>query len=249
MADLFDNAFFRKTPQFKTSFTDDAGEERSYLFPTFYAGTRAILGIFTCDYAKAKAWLPARLSPVPAGIGRAVIAVGCFEYLNVKSVDPYNEVLFGVPVLQKRSGCLLPAYGMFVRRLLVDKPENVQRGKHIWGMDKSLAEIKFFDEADNRVCEAWRNDRRAVRFEVPRTGRTRPSSESRYVVTEKDGRILRSYSTGQGKAVTNLRRGRITLSADPFGVELESLGIGSVPLVAKFVPSIDQAVSLPREAD
>jgi len=88
-----------------------------------------------------------------------------------------------------------------------------------------------------------------LRFEVPRTGRSRVVREQRYLITEKDGRLLRAFSAGLGRKIEHHRQGRLILGADPFAVELEALGISSVPLICRFLPSIDQAVGLPRESD
>jgi hypothetical protein len=163
---MFDREFFAKMPQAWSSFVNDDGQEMRYLFPTYYDSCRGMMAIYTCSWAKARALLPSpRLMPVPAGLGRALVAIAAFEYLNVKSVDPYNEVLYGFPVVQWRRG-KLPSSGLAVSELIVDKPENVQRGKHVWGMHKTLAELRFDDEDGRRVCEVHRNDRRALRFEV-----------------------------------------------------------------------------------
>lgn len=246
---MFDSPFFKKFPQQWSSFISDDGEEMKYEFPTFYDGSRGMMGIFGCSFGKAKSLLPAgSLAPVPSGIGRAVVVVAAFEYLNPKGMAPYNEILFGIPCVGLKPGSALPMSGFSVQQLIVDVPENIQRGKHVWGMNKSMGEFKFFDEGNMRVCEVFRNNRRALRFEVVRKGRSRTFEECRTLLTEKDGRLLGSRSCASGRRVDTRAGASLILGADPFCAELESLDIADLPIKASFISNYAAAVSLPSES-
>ncbi len=244
---MFDNAFFKKFPQAESSFIDDEGSEKKYLFPTFYEGSRAMMAAFTCSWKKAQAQLPKGCYPTPGGLGKAVAIVSAFEYNNVQGMDPYNEILFGFPVVQVPAGSLVPKSGFYVARLVVDQPDNVQRGKHLWGMSKSLGEFKFYDRDGSRVCELWRNGRMGLKFEVPRQGRSRTFEECRYLISVKGGEILRSRSCMSGRRIEARNGGNITLGADPMAAELKGLGVASEPIFTRYMPNMNQTLNLASE--
>jgi len=245
---MFDDLFFKQFPQNPSSFIDDGGQQRNYDFPSLYDSCRGMMGIFTCSWKKAQDLLPAcSLIAAPGGIGRALVAVGAFEYLNPKGMDPYNEVLFGIPALLIRPGLKTPVLGISVQQLIVDQPENVQRGKHLWGMNKSLGDLGFFDHGDLRVCEVHRNGRRALRFEVPKKGVGRTYQESRTLFSVKDGQLLSSRTSQAGRKVDSRSGAALIHGADPFSAELRSLEIADAPLRASCLVSYRQAMSLPLE--
>ena len=246
---MYDSPFFRKFPQTRASFVDDHGNELSYLFPTFIAGARGMMGFFTCSLSKAAEALPGRrLVPIPLA-HRGLVAVGAFEYNFVQGMEPYREVLFGIPALHLRKGAILPQMGIHIKRLIVDRPENVQRGRHLWGMDKSLGEMDFFDRGADRVCEVRRNGRMALRLVIPSKGRSRKFESCNTLITEKQGLILHSRSCMAGRRVDNLDQGKMELGADPFAAELDSLGVGSAPLLARFLPNLEMAMALPGQSE
>ena len=245
---MFDSPFFARFPQHPSSFVDDDGERREYQFPSFYAGSRAMMLIYACSFEKARAALPEkRLLPVPAGFGKAAAMVAAFEFNHPQGLDPYLEVMFGIPALVRRPA-RLPAFGIFVKRLIVNRPENVQRGRHLWGMDKRLGELEFFDQGDFRVCEVHRYGRRALRLEVPRTGKGRQVDETRWLVTEKDGHLLLSQSALSGRKIERRGEGSLIAGPDPFAVEIESLALSRRPLFCRYFPALEQAMSLPAES-
>ncbi|MFO8057336.1 MAG: acetoacetate decarboxylase family protein [bacterium] len=247
---MYEGPFFSRFPQNECSFTDDQGVERRYLFPSFYESSRGMSLLMQCSWSKARSILPSRkLFPVPAGIGKALVVVAAFEYLHPQGMDPYNEVLFAVPVLHRLAGTAFPVVGLAVNKLIVDKQENVQRGKHLWGMDKSMGEFRFFDVGDYRVCEVFRNGRRAIRLEVPAKGKSRRFEQSRYLITCKDGNILRSRQAMSGRKMEHRKQGGLIPGADPFAVEIESLNVSPLPAVSAFYPVVDQTLSLPLESD
>ncbi len=246
---MYESPFFKKFPQRESSFVDDKDIERRYLFPSFYESSRAMTLLLPCSYGKAKSILPSKkLFPLPAGVGKALAVVAAFEYLNPQGMEPYNEVLFGIPVLHRFSGSALPVAGLAVQKLIVDRPENIQRGKHLWGMDKSLGDFRFFDAGDFRVCEVFRNGRRTIRIEVPRKGKSRRFEQSGRLITGKNGSLLRSRSAMSGRKMDH-RGGGALLGADPFAVEIESLNVSLKPLFSVYFPVVDQVLDLPSESE
>ncbi len=243
---MFENAFFKKFPQQPSSFVNDDGDEVVYEFPSLYEGGRGMMGMYTCSWSKARALLPScSLIPAPGGIGRALVVVGAFEYLNPKGMGPYNELLFGLPTLSLRKNPV----GLSMQQLIVDVPENIQRGKHLWGMNKSMGEFEFGDDGDFRYCEVSRNGRRVLRFEVPRKGRSRRFEDCMTLVTQKDGQLLRSRSCMSGRRLDTRKGASLLFGADPFAAELQGLEISDSPLKASFISPLDNALSLPLEAE
>src|SRR5262249_41250897 len=54
---------------------------KDYLFPTLYADVRCAIGIFHCDYQRAREILPhPAMKPVRMTRGRSLVAFSCYEY-------------------------------------------------------------------------------------------------------------------------------------------------------------------------
>jgi Acetoacetate decarboxylase (ADC) len=246
---MFNSPFFQKFPQAPSTFMDDDGNEKTYQFPTFYAGSRGMMGMFTCSLGQAIAELPGKMMiPVPTGMGRAAVVVAAFEYNNPQGMDAYNEILYGIPVIYLAKGKCVPALGLVMKSLIVDQPDNIQRGKHLWGMNKSLGEINFLDSGDMRVCEVTRNGRLAIRMEVPKKGNSRKFEDCRTIISVKDGNMLRTRSCSCGRKVVS-KGGSLEFGQDPFSVELESLQIGDSAFNTSFMPNFEQTLALAAERE
>ena len=246
---MFDSPFFQKFPQTKSSFTNDDGNEVTYQFPTLYAGSRGMMAMFRCSLGKAMEALPGKVMvPVPVGIGKAAVVVGAFEYNNPQGMDAYKEILYGIPVIYLAKGKCVPSVGFVMKSLIVDQPENIQRGKHLWGMNKSLGEINFCDSGDMRVCEVTRNGRSAIQFEVPKKGMSKKFEDCRTIISVKDNNMLRTKSCSCGRKVVS-KGGSLELGQDPFAIELEALEISPSAFNTSFMPNFEQTLALASERE
>src|SRR6185437_11613763 len=130
---------------------------KDYLFPTLYADVTCAVGIFLCDYDRARALLPhPKLRPVRMTLGRSLVVFSCYEYRTVLGVPPYNEIAMTIPVLldPKVDVPVLPmvlnvfeAFGYYVFSMPVTSLENRIRGNEIWGLPKVTQEIEQYEES------------------------------------------------------------------------------------------------------
>lgn len=137
---------------------------KDYLFPTLYADVTCAVGIFLCDYDRARALLPhPKLRPVRMTLGRSLVVFSCYEYRSVLGVPPYNEIAMTIPVLldPKVDVPVLPmvlnvfeAFGYYVFSMPVTSLENRIRGNEIWGLPKVTQEIDQYEEGGDCVTAA-----------------------------------------------------------------------------------------------
>ena len=178
---------------------------KDYLFPTLYADVTCAIGIFLCDYERARAILPhPAMRPVRMTLGRSLVAFSCYEYKNVLGVAPYNEIAMTIPVLVGTrldvpvlpmvvSG--MPGFGYYVFGMPVTSRENQLRGNKIWGLPKVTQEIDI-DEAGGECVTAAREDdgRPYFTLRVPTGGKPTRFDVRAHLYSRLGGRILRSQT-------------------------------------------------------
>ena len=102
---VFKNDFFERFTLRKAAAPLQLNEKirKDYLFPTLYGDVTCAIGIFLCSYEKARGLVAKELhpeiKPVKITKGRSLIAFSCYEYKNVMSVPPYNEIAMAIPVM------------------------------------------------------------------------------------------------------------------------------------------------------
>jgi hypothetical protein len=269
-AERFRDPFFqqfklRRAPQ-PLRLTDTISKD--YLFPTLYADVRCAIGIFHCDYARAKALLPhPAMAPVKMLRGRALVAFSCYEYRNVMGVPPYNEVAMTLPV---RVGARLnvpvlpmvfnamPGFGYYVFNMPVTSRENQLRGNKLWGLPKVTQDIDI-DERDGDCVTAARGADGRPYFElrVPMAGTPTGFDVSTSLYSMLDGKLLRSRTHFRGtfqvtkhmKALARRGltpdRGYLTLGDGPEAQVLRGLDIEPHPFQFRYTPSMNSAFDLP----
>ncbi|MFC1474583.1 acetoacetate decarboxylase family protein [bacterium] len=164
--DRFDDPFFKKlklrhAPQ-PLVLSDTVS--KNYLFPTLYGDVTSAVGIFMCDYQKAKKIMPhPKVKPIKMTRGRSIVALACYEYKNVMNVRPYNEIAMTIPVMVDPAinVPVLPMvvdsfkeFGYYVFSMPVTSKENQIRGNKIWGLPKVTQEIDIREEGGDCVTIA-----------------------------------------------------------------------------------------------
>jgi hypothetical protein len=176
---------------------------KDYLFPTLYADVTCAIGIFLCDYERARAILPhPAMRPVRMTLGRSLVAFSCYEYKNVLGVTPYNEIAMTIPVLVGTrvdvpvlpmivSG--MPGFGYYVFGMPVTSKENQIRGNKIWGLPKVTQAVDIDDEDGACVTVAREDDGRPYfTLRVPTTGKPTRFDVRAKLYSRLGGRLLRS---------------------------------------------------------
>ncbi len=176
--------------------------QKLYRFPTFYSDVTCALGIFLCDYEKAKRMLPhPKMKPVRMPKGRALVAMSCYEYKNVYQVLPYNEIsmmipvllnpVIDVPVLPMILSGLFKSMGYWVFSMPVTSKENQIRGNDIWGLPKITQDIDITEENGDCVTVAKEKDGTPYfTLRVPMSGKKTTFDVETNVYSKLDERLL-----------------------------------------------------------
>ena len=242
---------------------------KDYLFPTLYADVGCAIGIFHCDYERARALLPhPKMRPVRMTLGRSLVAFSCYEYKNVMNVAPYNEIAMTIPVMldPKLDVPVLPmvlplfkAFGYYVFGMPVTSRENQIRGNKLWGLPKVTQEVDIFEEDRDRVTIA-KDEAGETYFElrVPMDGKPTHFDVNANLYSKLDGRLLQSRTSFRGSfnvvkhmkllAIKGARPDRpyLTIGGGPAAEILRSLDIEEHPFQFRYAQRMNSAFDLPN---
>jgi len=244
---------------------------KHYKFPTFYRDVTCAIGIFLCDYEKARKLLPhPKMRPVRMPKGRAAVAFSCYEYKQVMNVAPYNEiamtipVLFDspvdVPVLPMLAGGLYPGFGYYVFGMPVTSKENQLRGNRIWGLPKITQDIDTREEGSDFITTAYEQDG-APYFElrVPTNGKPTRFDVKADLFSQLGGKFMASRTCFEArfnvikhmgllfKKDAPSDRKYLTLGQGPSAQSLRGLDIEEHPFQFRFARGMNAAFDLPRK--
>jgi hypothetical protein len=105
--------------------------------PIRYFDAQLLIATYLTDYGRASTLLKdTGVVAVPQGIGKALVALGCFQYRKT-DIGPYNEV--GLAILATTPKSPVPA--LYVVHLPVDTVLANCAGHEIWGYNKFVASI------------------------------------------------------------------------------------------------------------
>lgn len=244
--------------------------EKDYLFPTFYGDVTCAMAIFLCDYKKAKALLPhPKIKPVKMTLGRAIVALSCYEYRNVMNVAAYNEIAMtipvmvdpvaNVPVLPMLMDKAFKEFGYYVFSMPVTSLENQLRGLRIWGLPKVVQEIDIHEEGGDCVTRAKdENGEEYIEVRVPMEGKAEKFDVTSNLYSRLGDRLLQSETNFQAEfKVTKhldllLNKGKRTdrtylkLGGGPAAAALRGLDIEEHPFQIRFARGMNACFDLPR---
>jgi hypothetical protein len=204
---IFKNDFFERFTLRKAAGPLQLNDKitKDYLFPTMYGDVTCAIGIFLCSYEKAESLVAKELhpeiKPVKITKGRSLIAFSCYEYKNVMSVPPYNEIAMAIPVMvnAKFSPPLLPMimtfkhFGYYIAGMPVTSYENQVRGNKIWGLPKVTQQIDIRKEGGDCVTTAYeKSGEPYLMLRVPVSGTATEFDETSNLYTRLNGRLLQS---------------------------------------------------------
>jgi hypothetical protein len=249
----------------------EEGLAKDYLFPTLYADVRCAIGIFLCDYERARALLPhPAMRPVRMTRGRSLVTFSCYEYRNVLHVAPYNEIAMTVPVMMDARihvpvlPMVVPAFdrlgfGFHVFHMPVTSRENQLRGNRIWGLPKVTEEIDIFEEGGDCVTIARDAGGDAYfTLRVPMDGTPERFDVQAHLYSMLGDRVLQSRTSFRGDFRMNkhmgllFRRGTrpdrayLSLGSSRMGDVLRGLEIEPMPFQLRYTPSMNAAFDLPN---
>lgn len=270
--DKFEDAFFKRfrlrNAPHPLQLTDSIS--KNYRFPTLYSDVTCAIGIFHCDYERAKNIMPhANILPVKMTKGRSLVIFSCYEYKNVMNVPPYNEIAMTIPVMASPSVNVpvLPmimsgafrSFGYYVFGMPVTSKENEIRGRKIWGLPKVTQEIDI-TECDGHCVTVAKDDSGNPYFElqVPMSGKLTHFDVSGNLYSLLNGEILRSETNfiGDFQVVKHMGqlfkkgdksdRKYLKISNSPASKTLQSLDIEEHPFQFRYTRSMKSAFDLAK---
>ncbi len=208
----FNDDFFKKYTLHHASNPLRLSDEiyKNYFFPTFYKNVTCTMGVFLCDYSKAKAMLPhPSMQPVSMFKNRALVIFSCYEYKKVLGIKPYNEIAMTIPVLvnNKINIPLLPllyskirGFGYYVFNMPVTSLENQIRGTKIWGLPKVVEQIDITTGKDYNTCQAFDYEGNTPYFslKIPVQGKNIMVNETGYLYSIKNNSLVKSKTQFEG---------------------------------------------------
>ncbi len=269
----FENDFFKRFKLRPASaplqLTDDISKD--YLFPTFYGDVTCAMAISLCSYDKARALVKTKLGqsvePVKMPGKRAVVAFSCYEYKRVMGVNPYNEIAVAIPVMvnARFNPPLLPMvidkfshFGYYIAAMPVTSHENTLRGHKIWNLPKETQAIDVYRKGSDCITEARDdNDETYLKVRVPMSGKPADFDVSSYLITNIDGRIVRSETNFKARFNVNKNMGVlfgkgstepfIEISNSPAASVLNELEIQANPFQFRYAEHMSSCFDLPDE--
>ena len=186
---------------------------------------------------------------VPAELpeGRSIATVTAIEYAN-RNMDPYNEIIVGIPVAlgvgaaaPTVESLLEPKLGgavLFLRHLIVDTRLSEILGNEILGYNKFISDIEFTETDTSRsvrVSEGGQ-DLFTLTVQVPaEVDHHDYDSDHNTVATLKNGKIyLLTYPVAVEVPQPQPTQARLALGDHPLGRILADLEFSEEPLLIRF---------------
>ncbi|NMP33384.1 acetoacetate decarboxylase family protein [Thalassotalea sp. M1531] len=243
---------------------------KDYLFPTFYGDVSCAIGIFLCDFDKAKKRLPSeKMTPVKMPGNKALITISCYEYKNVLGVAPYNEIAMTIPIQvePKFNPPLLPLllekqfsrFGYHVFHMPVTSLENQIRGLKIWGLPKVVDDIDI--KVANGISTTKATDasgNQYVQLDIPTSGKKTAFNVKSNLYSILNEEIKQSATCFKAnfnvsKNISRLWNNQtpndavaLKLGTGPYADMLRDLDIDPVPFQTRHTTSMSACFDLPN---
>jgi hypothetical protein len=266
---FYDRFKLRTAPK-PLQLTDDIAKD--FLFPTLYRNVSCAIGIFMCDYDRAKAALPhPTMHPVRMPGGRAVVIFSCYEYREVLGMRPYNEIAMTIPVMMG-SGSGIPVlplvlkafknFGYHVFSMPVTSLENQIRGTRIWGIPKVVEQIEVTVDDTHSTTVAFDDaGREYFRLSIPTKGTKQHFDETGHLYSVLNGKVLKAQTNFKGDFQVNKQmdllwnkgkkteRPLLTLGDSPRSEVLKSLNLEECAFQTRYCPGMEACFDLPMNSD
>jgi hypothetical protein len=262
---FYDRFKLRTAPK-PLQLTEDIAKD--FLFPTLYRNVSCAIGIFMCDYDRAKAALPhPTMHPVRMPGGRAVVIFSCYEYREVLGMRPYNEIAMTIPVMMG-SGSGMPVlplvlkafknFGYHVFSMPVTSLENQIRGTRIWGIPKVVEQIDVTVDDSHSTTVAFDDaGREYFRLSIPTKGTKQHFDETGHLYSVLNGKVLKAQTNFKGDFQVNKQmdllwnkgkkteRPLLTLGDSPRSEVLKALELEECAFQTRYCPGMEACFDLP----
>jgi hypothetical protein len=220
---------------------------KRYRFPIKYYDHTRMSAVFAMPASGARELLPsAKLRPIEAQPGVALIDMSAYEYHDIDGLAPYNEFAISVPVLYDNGDAGFP--GIYIVDLPVTTEESMLGGIELWGFPKFLAEIQFEDTSELRRCIVRAEGKHIVTVEVKKTT-AEPQSMEGCMYSIKGNQIIRTPLACSGEWASSRVPGAAScvLGDHPVAEKLRKLGLGTAVIESTYAPRQRFLLELPGE--
>jgi hypothetical protein len=247
------------SPSFFDGIVQTYDKEYDVLLPIFYYDASCFTGIYTADAEKVKMHLPfPEMKPVEIFPGRSLVALTAFEY-KATDIAPYNE--FSVAALMTYNERNILGYSLvkhllqnsfktFILSLPVTTERARRGGVELGGYPKFLADIKFLETTEERICVVSKDSHRLLTFHGKKTKTGKGPKTHARVYTSMQGKAMsanlymkqNAFSQTAGKDKAGLDIG----SGHPICDILKNLNLGKHPIVYQYVPEYEAILFNPK---
>jgi hypothetical protein len=239
-------AFFDHSEQKGTL---EIGEETIDL-PILYFRDDYFALYFSADYDQVKAGMPTdQLYPVMLPNGRAIVAVGAFNYIDT-SIGPYGELAVAVPSVYGKATTaasgLLPllresnyaGFGAVVLHLPVTNKRARDGGRIGWGYTKFIADMRFTVCPEYMQCSLSEGDTPILDLRVRRRGVYIRDRKPITTYTVKDRQLIKTVVPQTGTKRFSLFTGGsyVHLGSHPMAESIRALDIAPKPFMSVYYP-------------
>ncbi len=220
--------------------------EMTFELPVLYYRDDSFFLFFTAELDKVKAILPSdRLHPVTLMPGKAVLAIGAFNYIE-STAGPYGEVGVAIPVVHgpKPPPPLLPAlmesrypgFGLLIMHLPVTTMLSRDGGRAEWGYTKFLADMDFLITPEYMECRLAEGGRKILTQKVARQGLTFREHRALVTYSVRDGDLVKTRIPQLATCRFTLRPkgSSLTLGEHPVADSIRALGISGRPFMSRY---------------
>ena len=231
--------------------------EISFELPILYFRDDFFMLYFTANAKEVKSIMPSnKLYPVIMPNGKAIIAVGAFNYIDTTR-GPYGEVPVGIPVIYGRkpfpfTGIIpalmesrYPGFGILVQHLPVTNKIAKDVGRKEWGYTKFVADMHFNITPECMECQMYEEDQHILDIRVARKGFYVKDTKPLVTFSVKNNKLIKTVipQKGMKRLSLNTKGSFLNLGDHPMAQSVRDLGISAKPFMAAFYP--ERAAILP----
>lgn len=236
-------------------------DDREFWLPMTIHRMDGFASLHRASMAAARQLLPSdALHPVSLPGGDAVVMISAFRYWEITddrpsptepAEPPYAEVAATIlATLQPRPPLLsLAMMGMglaptsgYVPHMAVTHRLARDGGRELWGIQKFIADVDFFDDVATREVRLSEADRHILTLTIRAAGRMRGRTQPSVLYSVLDGNLLeiRMPSVIESRSAIGRGLGRVDIGGDghPVSETLRRLEVGPEPLAVVDAPAI-----------
>lgn len=212
---------------------------------------------FSADYDKVKSSMPTdQLYPVMLPNGRAIVALGAFNYIDT-TIGPYGEFAVGVPAVYGKqttaSSGILPllmesnysGFGVVVLHLPVTNKKARDGGRTVWGYTKFIADMHFTVCPEYMQCRLLEGETHILDLHMRRKGIYMRDRKPLTTYTVKDRQLIKTVVPQTGTKRFSLLVGGsyVRLGSHPMAESIKALDLSPKPFMSVYYP--ERAAILP----